>query len=90
MAAKHSTAAKKPLTYQDVFGSTVQVERGEVLTFLGVKSEQLRALTQILTTAMTNKIQIPCITDLQLMANEYAFCVERLTDLVSLDTRGAT
>lgn len=94
-ASREVSAAKiatdiKSLSFVDVYGATVTIPRGEVLNYLCVRSEGLRALTQLLAAQATGSLDLsPSMLELfHLSANELACSIERIVELVPYDLEG--
>lgn len=76
-------------SFFDVHGATVVPD--DVSSYLGVKSEQLSALTQLMTNVEVGAIELDERDRqiFQLMANEYAKSVESLVHICTLKKGGA-
>lgn len=72
-------------SYKDAHGGTVLLGPEQVLTYAGVKTEQLSVITRLLTEAAAGDLDLDksALQTLQLMANEYVHSVDQLVDLAA-------
>lgn len=89
MATNKTTSAQKsalaPLSFEDAYGATVTIPRGQAQTYASCRAEQLRVLTQTLAAGHHLHLPSSAVEMFTLMVNEYAHVVEALIDLVADD-----
>lgn len=92
-SSKRSASKQVPLaSFKTANGVTVSLGPDEVLDYAGVRSEQLRDITQLLTNVATGGIELSpeAVQNFQLLANEFARDVNELIGLAAqLDMGGA-
>ncbi len=71
------------VSFVDTYGATVAIPAGEVQDYAGIKAEQLRAVTQLLTGAASGGIDLSpsAVRDFSLMANSLAHEIEYLVNI---------
>jgi hypothetical protein len=87
MAKKDTRNPLAVLSFVDSHGATVVVADGSARDYAGVKSEQLRAITQLLVLEATGVVELPHSLHeiFSLTANALAHDMERMVGLIVED-----
>lgn len=80
-------ANRPALSFTDAHGATVTIPAGEAHDYAGIKAEQLRMVTQLLTISAVGNIDLPksLSEHFQVTANALAHELEELISLVATD-----